>query len=205
MNLFTKTSLPYNADYGTEDFHSDNILFNCLGGTYEPLRSAWDSPIDKAVVKAKIKLYLNLLKEEVQEGLDALEAENIAEILDAAIDVQVVNDGLLSILQVSGADADYASYKTAKNNLSKFPLVQQSSDTIREDTVAMYSEQCIEVDTTLSGEGIEARYVFKNKATGKILKPFGFERNNLSDCIIEDDLKNLFKSAEAIQDEQGKE
>lgn len=192
MNLSTKTSLPYNADYDITDFSSDNVLFNYLGGTYSNLRTDYDSPIDKAVVKAKIKLYLNLLKEEVQEGLDALEAEDVTEILDAAIDVQVVNDGLLSILQVSGADVDYASYKTAKNNLTKFPLVAQSSDTIREDTVAMYAEQGIEVDTNVVGEEAEARYVFKNKQTGKILKPYGFERNSLSDCFIEDDLKNIF-------------
>lgn len=193
MNLSTKTSQPYNADYDIVDFTSDNTLFNFLGGTYTPLRDGYESPIDKAVVKAKIKLYLNLLKEEVQEGLDALEAEDITEVLDAAVDVAVVNDGLLSILQVCGADVDYASYKTAKNNLTKFPLISQSSDTIREDTIAMYAEQGIEVDTNLVGQEAEARYVFKNKQTGKILKPYGFERNSLSDCIIEDDLKNLFK------------
>jgi hypothetical protein len=56
----------------------------------------------------------------------------------------------------------------------------------------MYSEKGIQVDSNAIGEGKEARYVFKNKDTGKILKPYGFEANDLSDCFQEDDLKNIF-------------
>jgi hypothetical protein len=196
MNLFSKTSEPYNTSYCPDDFMQDNILFNYLAGTYSALRDAEDSPIHKQAVLQKIKLYLNLLKEEVQEGLDAFEAENITEILDAAIDVAVVNEGLMSILAVAGADIDKASYLTAKNNLSKYPLVAQSSGTIVEDTIAMYSEKGIQVDSNTIGEGEEARYVFKNKDTGKILKPYGFEANDLSDCVAEDDLKNIFNKSE---------
>jgi len=196
MNLFSKTSEPYNTSYCPDDFMQDNILFNYLAGTYSALRDAEDSPIHKQAVLQKIKLYLNLLKEEVQEGLDAFEAENITEILDAAIDVAVVNEGLMSILAVAGADIDKASYLTAKNNLSKYPLVAQSSDTIVEDTIAMYSEKGIQVDSNTIGEGEEARYVFKNKDTGKILKPYGFEANDLSDCVAEGDLKNIFNKSE---------
>jgi hypothetical protein len=192
MNLFSKTSEPYCTSYCPDDFMQDNILFNYLAGTYSALRDAEDSPIHKQAVLQKIKLYLNLLKEEVQEGLDAFEAENITEVLDAAIDVAVVNEGLMSILAVAGADIDKASYLTAKNNLSKYPLVAQSSDTIVEDTIAMYSEKGIQVDSNAIGEGEEARYVFKNKHTGKILKPYGFEANDLSDCFQEGDLKNIF-------------
>jgi hypothetical protein len=196
MNLFSKTQEPYNTSYCPDDFMQDNILFNYLAGTYSALRDAEDSPIHKQAVLQKIKLYLNLLKEEVQEGLDAFEAGNIAEVLDAAIDVAVVNDGLMSILAVTGADIDKASYKTAKNNLSKYLLVAQSSDTIVEDTIAMYSEKGIQVDSNVVGSDAEARYIFKNKDTGKILKPYGFEVNNLSDCIAEDDLKNIFNKSE---------
>jgi hypothetical protein len=196
MNLFSKTQEPYCTSYCPDDFMQDNILFNYLAGTYSALRDAEDSPIHKQAVLQKIKLYLNLLKEEVQEGLDAFEAGNITEVLDAAIDVAVVNDGLMSILAVAGADIDKASYLTAKNNLSKYPLVAQSSDTIVEDTVTMYAEKGIQVDSNAIGEGEEARYVFKNKETGKILKPYGFEANNLSDCVAEDDLKNIFTKPE---------
>jgi hypothetical protein len=193
MNLFSKTSEPYCTSYCPDDFMQDNILFNYLAGTYSALRDAEDSPIHKQAVLQKIKLYLNLLKEEVQEGLDAFEAGNIIEVLDAAIDVAVVNDGLTSILAVAGADIDKASYKTAKNNLSKYPLVAQSSDTIVEDTITMYAEKGIQVDSNVVGSDAEARYVFKNKETGKILKPYGFEANNLSDCFNDDDLKNIFE------------
>jgi hypothetical protein len=196
MNLFSKTSEPYNTSYCPDDFMQDNLLFNYLAGTYSALRDAEDSPIHKQAVLQKIKLYLNLLKEEVQEGLDAFEAGNITEVLDAAIDVAVVNEGLMSILAVAGADIDKASYLTAKNNLSKYPLVAQSSDTILEDTIAMYTEKGIQIDSNVVGEGEEARYVFKNKDTGKILKPYGFEANDLSDCVAEDDLKNIFNKSE---------
>jgi len=196
MNLFSKTQEPYDTSYCPDDFMQDNILFNYLAGTYSALRDTEDSPIHNQAVLQKIKLYLNLLKEEVQEGLDAFEAENITEVLDAAIDVAVVNEGLMSILAVAGADIDKASYLTAKNNLSKYPLVAQSSDTIVEDTIAMYSEKGIQVDSNTIGEGEEARYVFKNKDTGKILKPYGFEANDLSDCVAEGDLKNIFNKSE---------
>lgn len=194
MNLYSKTSEPFTSvDYLPDDFIEDNVLFNYLAGTYSALRDSAESPINKESVLQKLKLYLTLLKEEVQEGLDAFEAGNITEILDAAIDVAVVNDGLMSILAVSGADIDKACYLTAKNNLSKYPLVVQSSDTIVEDTIAMYAEKGIQVDSNVVGEGDEARLVFKNKETGKILKPYGFEANDLSECIVEENLKNIFE------------
>ena len=194
MNLYSKTSEPFTSvDYLPDDFIEDNVLFNYLAGTYSALRDSAESPIKKEAVLQKVKLYLTLLKEEVQEGLDAFDTNDITEVLDAAIDVAVVNDGLMSILAVSGADIDKACYLTAKNNLSKYPLVVQSSDTIVEDTIAMYAEKGIQVDPNVVGEGDEARLVFKNKETGKILKPYGFEANDLSECIVEENLKNIFE------------
>jgi hypothetical protein len=205
MNLYSKTSEPYDTSYCPDDFMQDNILFNYLAGTYSALRDSAESPINKEATLQKLKLYLNLLKEEVQEGLDAFEAGDITEILDAAIDVAVVNDGLMSILAVAGADIDKACYLTAKNNLSKYPLIAQSSDTIVEDTIALYAEKGIQVDSNVVGDGEEARLVFKNKETGKILKPYGFEANDLSEGVAEDDLKNIFKKTEVIQAEEVKD
>jgi len=136
---------------------------------------------DKEVTPKYRKQQLSYIQSEVAELQDSLDFEDLAEELDACIDILVTVFGYLGKLERLGARVDKAMVKTADNNLSKFPT------TIEEvkQTQKFYNE-VKHKDTTFGYNSDYKRYVVRDM-NGKYLKPSSFVENDLSDCFSKED------------------
>lgn len=147
----------------------DTYDFNAIAGN------------DKKFSKQSFLEQLAVLEEEVRETREAIEAGDIVEIADGAIDVIVVAAGLVQKLESMGVNMSYALKLIGHNNLEKYPSIHD--DSIVDKTLYMYSDKGINAQASVSIEG--HCYVFKNAVTGKILKPYGFKAVDLVDCVPE--------------------
>ena len=153
-----------------EQLKQDTYTFNTIAGTVDELNDT-----------AFIQQY-EVLVEEVKEIGDALVASNLVEVVDGVIDTLVVALGLWQKLENKGVDMNKAAELIAANNLSKYPSLTKSE--VVDATIEMYKDKSIEVEVT---SNIPYHcYVFRNKVTGKILKPYGFESVDISSCIPEE-------------------
>ena len=153
-----------------EQLKEDTYTFNTIAGTVDELNDT-----------AFIQQY-EVLVEEVKEIGDALVASNLVEVVDGVIDTLVVALGLWQKLENKGVDMNKAAELIAANNLSKYPSLTKSE--VVDATIEMYKAKNIEVEVT---SNIPYHcYVFRNKVTGKILKPYGFESVDISSCIPEE-------------------
>ncbi len=118
-----------------------------------------------------------LIHEEVYEGIDALEDNDIRELLDGTVDVLVTALGQLQKLEQLGIDVYKAMQDTVQNNLSKF--VSSEEEAIA--TSDMYFEQGIQTKVVYNPKF--NLYCIKNAETDKIMKPIGFQSNDLSSCL----------------------
>lgn len=154
------------------EFYYDILEFNQICGTFQT--------DDK---RTKLQLYVDLVKEESKELIDAMHEGDLTEVLDGAIDTLVTAFGTLQVLhQLYGIDVMDAALETTQNNLSKCPLlaelgVQEYEDLVKY-TIEMYATKGITAVPTEDSFG--ERLVFKNAETGKVLKPFGYVPNDLS-------------------------
>ena len=92
--------------------------------------------------------------------------------------------GLLQKLENLGMNVNKALYKTAVNNLSKFP----TTEAVAIETVEMYERQGIDVVVEFKSK--YDVYVIKD-ANDKVRKPSDFVSNDLKDCIPAD-LQTVF-------------
>ena len=153
-----------------EQLKQGTYTFNTIAGTGDELDDT-----------AFIQQY-EVLVEEVKEIGDALVASNLVEVVDGVIDTLVVALGLWQKLENKGVDMNKAAELIAANNLSKYPSLTKSE--VVDATIEMYKAKNIEVEVT---SNIPYHcYVFRNKATGKILKPYGFESVDISSCVPEE-------------------
>lgn len=118
-----------------------------------------------------------LIEEEVLEGFDALEGNDVLELLDGTVDVLVTALGQLQKLEQLGIDVYKAMQDTVQNNLSKF--VSSEEEAIA--TSDMYFEQGIQTKVVYNPKF--NLYCIKNSVTDKIMKPIGFQSNDLSSCL----------------------
>jgi hypothetical protein len=150
-----------------EKFKNDCYLFNKVAG--KALQ----------VTHSDLSEQFKLIVEELKETCDGLATNNPEEVLDGTIDVLVTTFGLLQKLENLGVDVNKAMFKTADNNLSKFP----QSESIAIDTVQMYESQDVTVTVEYYSEF--DRFVIKDE-NGKVKKPVGFISNDLKDCLPEE-------------------
>lgn len=120
-----------------------------------------------------------VLCEEIREVSDALDTRDLTEVVDGVIDTIVVALGMWQKLENLGIDMNKAAELIGHNNLSKYPSLRD--DSIVQPTIDKYEAQGIEV--TVKKDIPNHCYVFRNKGTGKILKPYGFESVDISSCV----------------------
>ncbi len=153
-----------------EKFFVDIGKFNILAGNFENLD-------DTEVLKAKVKLYVQGIREEALEVVEAHDAGDITAVLAEAVDVLVVAFGLMQVLYMAGADSEIACDIIATKNLEKF---HNNEEDARETQKRLFTDKCI--DTTVSE--VEGKFVVKD-FTGKVRKPFYFQAPDVKNCIPE--------------------
>lgn len=174
-------------EYDMQDFQSDCYLFNKLAGK------------DTLVSHKDLTEQFKLIVEELKETCDGLATNNPEEVLDGTVDVMVTAIGLLQKLENLGMNVNKALYKTAVNNLSKFP----TTEAVAIETVEMYERQGIDVVAEFKSK--YDVYVIKD-VNDKVRKPSDFVSNDLKDCIPENlqiafsDYKEFPYSLELVHD-----
>lgn len=162
-------------DYNISDFQDDCYAFNSVAGK------------DKLCSLQDIEFQYNLILEETKEIKEkGIDHNNAKEVVDGVVDVMVTALGLMQKLEHLGVDMNKAMRDTSQNNLTKYP----SDERIAITTAQKYEEEGIQVTVDYNSD--YDMYVIKN-LKDKVMKPVGFESNDLSDCIPADLLLNGFK------------
>ena len=143
-----------------------------------------------SLAKADVVLQLKLMLEELEETLSAVshfieeddnysinirpyggvqDDWNLVELIDGAVDMKVISDGLLQILEAKGFNVSKALLKVGDNNLSKFPTIEPNMADYNPRWTKTYNEKF----------GV---WVLKDE-NGKVRKPHDYVPVDLSDCI----------------------
>lgn len=150
-----------------QKFHDSVESFNKIAGNLQDVT-------DEAFF-VKLGNQINLIVEELNETVDAFETADAVGVLDGIIDILVVATGALQMLKTKGFDTDKALINTATNNLSKYP------DSLQKAVHAQDKLKEKGVETTLHHE--DGYFALKRVPDGKIMKPYWFVSNDLSDCV----------------------
>ena len=161
--------------YDINDFQVDCYAFNEIANKHK-LNSLND-------IQRQYELILEETLEIKERGIDQ---NNVKEVLDGCLDVMVTALGLMQKLEILGIDISTAMRDTANNNLSKFPFTSE----VAVETSRHYGKQGSFV--TVEYNKKHQVFVVKNKED-KVMKPLGFESNDLSNCIPSDLLLNGFE------------
>ena len=116
---------------------------------------------------------LKLIKEELQETIDDLEAGDYVGVLDGYCDIMVTTVGLGMILDQLGFNTTEALNDTADNNLTKY--IQAHDQEAFSSTVIKYKDQNVKYNIN---PYYDLTY-FLNE-NNKIMKPAGFVSNDLT-------------------------
>ena len=165
--------MPHN-DYTFDDFKIDVYAFNEIAEK------------DKAATHLDLCKQFSLITEELKETADGLRDNNPVEVLDGVVDVLVTALGLLQKLEALGFNTQKALYKTADNNLSKYPA--DEVDAIC--TAQMYEDSGTTVEMTYNST--YDLFVIKDDQD-KVRKPINFVANDLEDCVPMFVLSNGFE------------
>jgi hypothetical protein len=164
-----------NNDYNISDFQMDCNAFNEIAGKH------------KLTTLNDIYFQYNLILEETKEIKEkGIDKNNAKEVVDGVVDVLVTALGLAQKLEYLGVDMNKAMRDTAYNNLTKYP----SKELTAIQTAQMYEQDGVQVVVEYNSE--YELFVIKN-LKDKVMKPIGFESNDLSNCIPADLLLNGFK------------
>lgn len=130
----------------------------------------------------QLKLQQSLVIEEAMEGDEACKVEDATELLDAAVDVFVVNTYLLQLLEGMGFNVEAAMDEVLGNNEQKFSTsysyAAESKDALEEKGVPCYVEE-----TTYNGVQY---FCCKRESDGKILKLKSHKRPELEKYVPEE-------------------
>ena len=153
-------------DYCISDLVCDTNEFNSIAGN--------DTKLTKQDYESQYKVLL----EEVYEIKEALDTDNIVELVDGVIDALVVISGFVQKLENQGINMSKAMELIAENNLSKYTMNAYVADM----SVADYKNKGIEVVSEFNKE--YCVYVLRD-TNGKVRKPINFKSVDISDCIPE--------------------
>lgn len=129
---------------------------------------AWLEVAQARPSKQNVELYLDLIREEFTELMDAHADGNLAKMVDGAIDLKWVLDGYLAMLEVN---IERAEEEVAKSNFSKF----EDDKVIAEGSaqgyngalgIPAYVQEVEHEEKTL--------YIVRRSSDNKILKPATF-------------------------------
>lgn len=140
--------------------------------------------LDRECTKELLLNQIKLIEEEVQEIREAIEQKEDVELLDGILDTQTVLYGLMQIVHKAKPSMKFleASEALVYNNLSKFPDANDPEIIqIIRDTTEKYRKQYIEIDLHVNQQ--YNKVVFKNKETGKVLKPSNYSKLDLKQYV----------------------
>lgn len=166
----------FDFEYNISDFQMDCYAFNEVANKHN-LCTLKD-------IEFQYNLILEETKEIKEKGIDC---NNAKEVVDGVVDLLVTALGLAQKLEYLGVDMNKAMRDTAYNNLTKYPSDER---TAIETAIKYEQEGRIAVKVEYNSE--YELFVIKD-TKDKVLKPIGFESNDLSNCIPEDLLLNGFK------------
>lgn len=172
--MLSKILKENNLDYTFDDFKIDVYAFNEIAGK------------DKSATHLDLCKQFALITEELKETAEGLSTNNPVEVLDGVVDVLVTGLGLLQKLEALGFNTQRALYKTAENNLSKYP----DSENIAVLTAQKFEADNVNVSVTYNST--YELFVIKDDQD-KVRKPINFVSNNLDDCVPMFILSNGFE------------
>lgn len=135
--------------------------------------------------KKQLLEQLDLIKSELEETYAAVESRDFVGIIDGYADIGVTWVGFGQQLEMLGFNTRMALRDTAHNNLTKFIDVEDIERVY--SSVKMYDEKGIKVKYDFNTD--YGCYSLKN-SDNKVMKPYGFVPNDLSNCVPKD---NFFK------------
>lgn len=162
-------------NYDISEFQMDCYAFNDIAGK--------DSQCSLKDIEFQYNLILEETKEIKEKGIDH---NNAKEVVDGVVDVLVTALGLVQKLEYLGVDMNKAMRDTAYNNLTKYPSDERTAI----ETAQKYEQEGTQVYVEYNSD--YELFVIKN-LKDKVMKPVGFESNDLSNCIPKDLLLNGFK------------
>lgn len=164
--------------FDMNDFYEYTAAFNTLKGLTNKV--SYTPELMTKLIREQILR----IQEEVDETIEALEAKDVIEVLDGAVDIAVCSMGLLQILQISGVDVLGACGEVAKNNLMKYTEDKEKA----EATAKHYTDKGDECEVFVAAEdkgGVI--YGVRRIADGKLMKPVDHPRVDLSRFIPKDE------------------
>lgn len=158
------------------DVYGNTEVFNSIAGVLSKAKEATSEQF-----KEMLLFQCKLIQEELDETIKAVEDNDLIEQVDGAADILVTASGLVQLLQTK-VRAEEAALEVSQNNLTKFLSVRNPNvQDIALQTRDKYSSQNIQVIMEQNQE--YAAVVFKNKATGKVLKPSSYKPVDLSSFV----------------------
>lgn len=122
------------------------------------------------------RLYIKLIEEEFQELMEAWKDTNFTEIVDGAIDLKWVLDGLMLMLQV---DIEKAEETVATSNFSKFT----DDEAIAKGSVKGYMNSGTPAYYDRVAHEGKTLYIVRRSSDDKILKPSTYRKPDWSFLI----------------------
>lgn len=156
-----------------QEMYEAVVKFNVMAKGIKPIYS----PISDEFYN-RMAVQLKLLRDEVDETLEAIENKDNPEILKEAIDVGVVWMGMMAILRSAGFQIQRGMESVCDNNLSK--IVDNLEDA--EKSVAALDEQGVKAYIEEVFYFGETCYAIRRAPDGKILKPHTYKKITLEGC-----------------------
>ena len=132
------------------------------------------------ITQAQRTRQLELIREELAEGIDAAETGNLVEEVDAACDLFVTVAGYMQQLERMGCNVQEALKRVCENNMSK--LI--ASDDVDEMNKTIHKYKADGIDVLIDKSALQGYVVVKNPLTGKALKPASFVAVDIADCVL---------------------
>lgn len=160
--------------FDMQDMAEQVIKFNVMAKGIDPIYS----PVSKEFYD-RLSVQLKLLRDEVDETLEAIENKDNPEILKETIDVGVVWMGMMGILRAAGFNIQQGMEDVCNNNLSKIlsdeEEAKKSVEVLADQGVEAYVEEVFYMGETY--------YAVRRKSDSKILKPYDYKSVTLEHCI----------------------
>lgn len=154
---------------------SETFVFNDIAGNLSAPPS-----------KQQLLFQLALIKEELEETIEAVEMEDAVEIVDGCADLTYVLNGFNQMLVKAGYDVVGANLEVCANNLTKFISASQEDCMKLIDDTINYYKVSFDIDVAEFYNSEYDVFVLKNLATAKIVKPLNFKSCNLKAYIPEE-------------------
>lgn len=138
--------------------------------------------LKKKPTKKQLLAQIDLIQEELDEARDGVNDNDSEEFLDGIGDLVVTLFGLFSQAEKLGHDVMGATLAICDQNLDKFP-VYPNHDLVKQTKEMYFNEKKTVAIDSVCSDVKPKRHVIKNGDTGKILKPIGFDKIDLSRFI----------------------